>query len=319
MREDDANVGIAPRRTAEDQLCDRASRVGSVLNFRIRDIRENVPTAVGGFRVRVDDGPAPVELLKNGIEKWITEPFVSVVGIHGHAIGLEGVQTVLNFAQTAFDIRQGQVNEHTETAFVIGNQVCCLIVAAAGQTPGHIGVAGPYAGRRERRNGSRDSGLVHVLEIFRGRPILDLCGDKVPGSEFRGVAWGRKVVVNINSMWRGCCRLGCREGPGNQNIRTHGSEAAEEFPATPIGCGAEWTVHLFSRASLFGYLSCASNELHGRPPYVWLPRSPSGATLHSSSLLRQGRASLGRKTRGGTPPPIFLQVFILGSLTHGSP
>src|SRR6266700_1391554 len=120
-------------------------------------------------------------------------------------------------------------------------------------------------------------------------------------------------------MWRGCCRLGCREGPGNQNIRAYGSEAAEEFPATPIGCGAEWTVHLFSRASLFGYLSCASNELHGRPPYVWLPRSPSGATLHSSSLLRQGRASLGRKTRGGTPPPIFLQVFILGSLTHGSP
>ncbi len=119
-------------------------------------------------------------------------------------------------------------------------------------------------------------------------------------------------------MWRGCRRLGCREGPGNQNIRAHGSEAGEEFPAAPIGCGAEWTVHLFSRASLFGYLSCASNELHGRPPTCGFLGLLVAPLYTPQNCYDKDELPSGAK-RGGYPTPIFLQVFILGSLTHGSP
>jgi hypothetical protein len=58
--------------------------------------------------------------------------------------------------------------------------------------------------------------------------------------EFRRIAWGRDVIVNIDSKRPG--RLCGRNASGNQNIGADNSEAGQELSAAQIAWGKKTTV-----------------------------------------------------------------------------
>src|SRR5437763_1353869 len=99
MRKNPLDIGKTTRGSAEDQTRNGARRVDSILDGRCGHTRHDILAAIGFLGMRVNDGFAPVQLLKNGSEHRMTKKSVfdsgSLVLIHGehaNAVRLERVE-----------------------------------------------------------------------------------------------------------------------------------------------------------------------------------------------------------------------------------
>src|SRR4029453_16241269 len=78
VRKDECDVATALGGAAEDDAGDRARRVGTPLDDRLRDVGDELAAAVRGRRVGISDRAATVQLVHDLSERGIPEPLVAV-------------------------------------------------------------------------------------------------------------------------------------------------------------------------------------------------------------------------------------------------
>ena len=78
MRKREPHIRTAARCAVEEQVRNRASRIGAPLDGSVANIRQKISAAVRGVGVREGYGPAAIQFLKKRLKCWVAEPFVSV-------------------------------------------------------------------------------------------------------------------------------------------------------------------------------------------------------------------------------------------------
>ncbi len=172
MREDPADVGEFCGGAAEDDMGDRARRIGRVLDRPRRDARHQSAAAVRCGRVNVDHCLAPVELFVDRRKRRIAEILVLIAGEQPDAVGLERVERVFDLLEASLHIRRRDAGEQPEAAGMIFHHGCAVFVKPSGEAACllHI-VAIPDAGLDDGQDRGCDPALVHVLERGRRRPF----------------------------------------------------------------------------------------------------------------------------------------------------
>jgi hypothetical protein len=66
------------------------------------------PAAGRVGRMRVDHGVAPVQLVEHRLEQLFAQPVVAVAGQQANSVGLQRVESVLDFFKAGINVRQGQ-------------------------------------------------------------------------------------------------------------------------------------------------------------------------------------------------------------------
>jgi hypothetical protein len=146
MREDEADIRIAPGRAAEQQAGDGAGRVGTVFDDGVRHTLYQVDAALIASGVRVQHRFAAVQFLQHRRHPGVAEP-VAVAGEHRHAIGFQHVQGIGDFGQGARHVRHRQGRKAAETPRIPPRQAGCIFVAGPRHLPRLGRVAEPQAGR----------------------------------------------------------------------------------------------------------------------------------------------------------------------------
>src|SRR5439155_3802937 len=93
VRPDPADIGIPRRISAETYTRDCSRRVGTVLHASRTHAGRviEIPATIGGRRMDVHDGVAPVEVFHNRSVGGIAEPRIVIAGEEPDTIGLQGV------------------------------------------------------------------------------------------------------------------------------------------------------------------------------------------------------------------------------------
>ena len=241
MREDESDVRVAGGRFADDQADDRPRGIGRVLEHLIGDPRDHVLAAHRVGRMRVHDRLAPVQFFEQRRERSIPEPRVAIAGEQADAIGFQRVERVLQFLQAAWDIRQRQHREQTETPLVIRDHLRGgVLVHLPRELACFLYVAEPDARRSDRKHGGRDP---DAIERFNSacRRIAFPRGEArhrrhgIFCAERGEKAWRHEVLVDIDAARR---RGGRALGLGGNQRRqersgAEGRHRGEEFAA---GC-----------------------------------------------------------------------------------
>ncbi len=207
MRPDDAKLRTARGRAAEQEVGQRARRIGAELDHRVADVElgQRVGAADRRMRMGVDHGLAPVELVEHRGQHLVAEPVVAVARQHVDAVGLERIEGARDLLQRRVDVRQRQGREQAEAAGIVGREPRHVVVVLAAK--GDERLALDLARDRRRVDGERDAGLVHVgdrvvLVHDRGEVRREHAPLAHGGHEFRR----DQVMVDVDALSHGMSR-----------------------------------------------------------------------------------------------------------------
>ena len=226
MRKDDPDIRIARRGAAEYRPGDGPRRIRSPFNGAVADAGNQIAAAVGGDRVSVNHGLAPVEFLIYGSERRISQPFIPIAGKQADAVGFQRVQPVLDLVQGAVVIGHGHVDKHAEPSGVVGREPGGVIVAQTGHAAPVCLVAERHAGRGYRNEGSRDAGAIHILDGFGRAPGRQCRPTQFLSYQLCDVCRRSEMAVDVDPV-RGVGRY-CM--PGRQSARSQRGKTSQKKP-----------------------------------------------------------------------------------------
>src|SRR5213596_122583 len=188
----------------------------------------------------VDQRLAPIELLPDRCEGSVAEIFVLVARHQAHAVGLERVERVFDFLETALRVEQRNGRETGKTARVVPCELRSELVAEARHSTSLLDVRDRRARLDQRKYRCGDAALVHVFDRHGGRPLER--GARTAPADFLEIAGVHEVVVNVYTVWLAACRDGCplrllRHQPAGKGAGStqHGKLAQEAAPRRGVG------------------------------------------------------------------------------------
>ena len=95
----------------------------------------------GAGRVDEYDGLTAVEFGPDWLKTLVAEVPAVVVGFDRDAVGVQGVEGVGDFRDTAFDVREGKGGPEAKMGWIAGFQVGCVGIAVAAELAGRFVVA----------------------------------------------------------------------------------------------------------------------------------------------------------------------------------
>ena len=171
VREDEADVGAARERPAEEEARDRTCRVDRKLEHPVGDAGHQVAAAIGDRRMHVDDRAAAIQLVDDRRERRIAEPAIGIARQKADAVRFQRVERILDLAQAVVDVRQRQAREKPEALAMIRRHARAEVVAFAVDREKTLVRNEREAGRRDGRERGRDARRVHVLDGHLRRPV----------------------------------------------------------------------------------------------------------------------------------------------------
>ena len=161
MRYDDAHV----RATAERPRCNQVHDHPRSIEREFHDRRGKAQLldvkSRRRDRMHEHDRLAPVEFIENRIEPFVAEIDAVDVRKQDDAVELEHVERMGNLRQRAVDIRQRQQRKAADPLWMIGNQLCVLLVDLTRQGARRSSRNKLDARRRDRQQLGLDSIAVH--------------------------------------------------------------------------------------------------------------------------------------------------------------
>src|SRR6266581_2002962 len=154
----------------------------------------------------VDQRLAPIELLPDRCEGCVAEIFVLVARHQADAVGLERVERVFDFLETALRVEQRNGRETGKTARVVPCELRTELVAEARHSTSLLDVRDRRARLDQRKYRCGDAALVHVFDRHGGRPLER--GARTPPADFLEIAGVHEVVVNVYTVWLAARRDG---------------------------------------------------------------------------------------------------------------
>ena len=217
---------------AESDAGDGARGVGAVLEAAGPHARRvvEIAAAVGGRRVHVHDGFAPVQFVHHRPEVGVAQPPVAVAREEPDAVGLERVERVRDFAPACRPRRAAASRQTARTARGWSRtSVGAVVVARPRQAARHRRVAEPESRIGDRHDGGGDAAAIHVLDRFGRRPgrvgrlqqrtALDLGH---PGGR-------REVMMDVDAVRPRAGGL-CGAGAGTVAWRACREQAQDQMP-----------------------------------------------------------------------------------------
>ena len=134
---------------------DLAERLPQGVDYELKRLYYDI--AVGGNR------PAIAALARHRLVVGITKPFAAITGEQADAVGLKYIERILDFAQTAFDVRQWNSAEKAEATGMFARKPHTIIVDPACGGSRRLRVAKPDRGL--------DTVLVHRVDGLLRRPV----------------------------------------------------------------------------------------------------------------------------------------------------
>src|SRR5437867_4929611 len=117
----------------------------------------------------VDQRLAPIELLPDRCEGSVAEIFVLVARHQAHTVGLERVERVFDFLETALRVEQRNGRETGKAARVVPCELRTELVAEARHSPSFLDVRD----RKSTRLNSSHRTISYAVFCLKKKTILD--------------------------------------------------------------------------------------------------------------------------------------------------
>src|SRR5262245_38138109 len=196
MCEDETNIPIANEGPGKKHVDDSTRRI--LRNFRYERCNAGHQVLTTAWCRGVDEhhGLAPVEFVKHLRISEITEPSVSIAGKDSYTVSLEDVARILDFAQTAFDIRQRDGRKPAKTPGMKPAKVRGIFVAASRYIARASRITEPNAWSGQRNKGHFHAVGVHRPQRMVRRPF------EPSRTDLASARAGNMVAVSGEIEWR---------------------------------------------------------------------------------------------------------------------
>jgi hypothetical protein len=187
-----------------------------------------------------DHGLSPVEFFENGSKGGIAEPFVAIARQQGDAVGLQRVERILDLAQRAFGVRQGNCGKQAEPAGVFAQEIGTIVVHPPRELICFLCIAEPYPGRRQRQDSGCNAMRIHRIERLLWAPFEPGAADfaaartRDPVAVLFKIKWRDDMAVDIDQPAR---RIGTRRAnpAACRDAAERGRREASDKLASPHG------------------------------------------------------------------------------------
>src|SRR6266705_4216098 len=252
----------------------------------------------------VDQRLAPIELLPDRCEGSVAEIFVLVARHQADAVGLERVERVFDFLETALRVEQRNGRETGKAARVVPCELRTELVAEARDSTSLLDVRDRRARLDQRKYRCGDAALVHVFDRHGGRPLER--GARTAPADFLEIAGVREVVVNVYTVWLAACRDGCplrllRHQPAGKRAGStqRGKLAQETAPRGAAGASQGRGRGVFGEFVEVGDVVILRSDGHGPPPVV-STQSPMNIPRGATAEQTKYPITLTTRNAGGT-------------------
>ena len=289
---DESDVGKARNRAAREHAQNGARGIDHELDSAILAVFERgLAGARGAERMAIDHGLAPVQLLHQRGEQWVSEIVPLVARKHAGAIGVKRVERVFELLERALHVGQRQRGEEAKAPGVIADHFRREFIALARQASRLAVIAEPHARVADRQDRGGDVAFAHLVERFLRRPVEQRL---LAGLGDFGAHRGHgEVVMRIDAEGAGRAGIALRpQGAGRQQ------RGATERPES------------FQKAAPRGIVSGAAHRLVSVSVCLRQGQSPSGHDNMQALIERtaQQRLYLVAKALGVGLREVVLEV-----------
>ena len=213
----------------------------------------------------VDHGVAAIEKVKQRIERGVAEEFLAIAREQRNTLEAQRFEAIARFGDGRVDVVHRHQTEAAEALRMLGDQLGCVIVAAAGEGRGLVRRQESDARLPQRQHRKRNPMLVHELERQLGRPIR-IAADRRPGAGLvhrLAIELRNEVEVHVD------------------HARCHGARSSFDFPS-PLWGGAGVGV---GRLLASGDACAPPRDPHPIPPHKGEGAACGSRSLYFDALM----------------------------------